>query len=136
MILFTTLLASTCDKPPCNDPTFPPNIAPPLDISNPVLTDTLNYKSGLGFFQILIPNLISLAFVIGVILFVVIMITGAIQWISSGGDKNALEGARGKITNAIVGIVLLFTVYAIIRLVQDFFGITILTLDISKLIIQ
>jgi len=64
------------------------------------------------------------------------LITGAIQWISSGGDKQALESARNKISNALVGIVILFAVFAIINLIETFFGINIMTLDMGALVIQ
>ncbi len=105
-------------------------------ITNPALRETLQRKSGLEFFQDLVPNLVGLAFVVGALVFFFIMIIGAIQWITSGGDKTALEGARGKITNALVGIVILFALFALLKVLEDFFGINILTLDISPLKIE
>lgn len=112
------------------------NLIAQSPITNPLLKDTIRTKTGVEFFQSFIPNLITLGLIIGVIFFLFILIIGAIQWISSGGDKNALEGARSKITNAIVGIVVLFAVFAVLKLVGDFLGITILTLDIGSLTIQ
>jgi len=44
------------------------------------------------------------------------MIIGAIQWISSGGDKASVEAARGKVMNAIIGLIVLFVVFALIKL--------------------
>lgn len=105
-------------------------------IENPVLGPSLQSKSGVGFFQDLLPRMIGLALVIGVIVFFFIMVTGAIQWITSGGDKTAIEGARGKITNALVGVVLLLSVFALLKIIEDFFGINILSLDIGVLKIQ
>ena len=105
-------------------------------ITNPILNSNLQGKSGIEFFQSFIPNLITLGLIIGVVFFLFILIIGAIQWISSGGDKNALEAAKSKITNAMVGIVVLFAVFAVLKVVGDFLGITILTLDIGSLTIQ
>ena len=105
-------------------------------ITNPALRETLQRKSGLEFFQELVPNLVGLAFVIGALVFFFIMIIGAIQWISSGGDKAAIEGARGKIANALVGVVILFGLFALLKVLEDFFGINILTLDIGPLKIE
>ncbi len=105
-------------------------------ITNPALSKTLQGKSGLEFFQDLVPNLVGLAFVVGALVFFFIMIIGAIQWITSGGDKTALEGARGKITNALVGVVVLFGLFALLKVLEDFFGINILTLDIGVLEIK
>lgn len=104
-------------------------------ITNPVLGG-LGKETGQSFFAKAIPSAIGLAFVIGVLIFFFTIIIGAIQWISSGGDKQALESARGKISNALIGIIVLFATFAVIRLIQIFFGITILTIDIGPLIIQ
>lgn len=104
-------------------------------VTNPLLNVTLQKKSGMEFFQIFIPNLITIGLIIGVLFFLFILIIGGIQWISSGGDKNALEAARSKVTNAIVGIIILFSVFAVLLLIQNFFGISILTLDIGSLVI-
>ena len=92
--------------------------------------------TGKEFFQKLIPNLVGLAFVVGAIIFFFIMIIGAIQWISSGGDKTAIEGARGKIVNALVGFVILLSLFALLKVIEGFFGIDILILDIGPLTIQ
>jgi hypothetical protein len=105
-------------------------------IENPVLGPSLQSMTGVGFFQDLLPRMVGLAFLVGVLIFFFIMITGAIQWITSGGDKTALEGARGKITNAIVGVVILLSLFALLKVIEDFFGINILALDIGPLIIQ
>jgi hypothetical protein len=103
---------------------------------NPVLPDQLQHMSGIQYLQKMLPNLIGLAFIIGCIIFFFMLLMGAIQWISSGGDKGKLESARGRITSAIIGIVILLSVFAIMKLVEIFFGINILTLDIGSLIIQ
>ncbi|SRR5260221_7170812 len=104
-------------------------------ITNPLLGD-LNKNTGVSFIQQLIPALIGLALVGGSLIFFFMLIMGAIQWITSGGDKAALEGARGRITQALVGIIILFSAFAIVKLVETFFNIHILTIDIGSLKIQ
>lgn len=105
-------------------------------ITNPVLGPALQGKSGIGFFQSFIPALIGLGFVIGALVFFFVLIIGAIQWIASGGDKAAVESARGKITSAIIGIIILFATFALLKVIEGFFGVNILTLDIGPLKIQ
>lgn len=102
-------------------------------INNPALGPGLQGKTGTEFLQIFLPNMIGLSFVLGVVIFLFIVIVGAIQWIASGGDKAAIESARGKITNAIVGIIILFSLFAVFTLIENFFGINILSLDIDVL---
>ncbi len=113
-------------------------VTPTLDGSfqNPVFGKGLQGLSGLEFFQKLIPALVGLGFLIGTIVFFFVMLLGAIQWIISGGDKAAVEGARGKIMNAIIGLVVLFSLLAFVKLLENFFGIDILTLDIGPLKIE
>lgn len=51
------------------------------------------------------------------------MVYGGIQWVSSGGEKDKIEGARNKITQAIVGLGIVASAWAIYKLVDYFFGI-------------
>jgi len=57
---------------------------------------------------------------------VAMMIMGAFSWMTSGGDKQAVETARLRITYAVTGLALLMSVWAIILILQYFFGITII----------
>ncbi|HTK03149.1 MAG TPA: hypothetical protein VL401_00020 [Alphaproteobacteria bacterium] len=110
------------------------------DISNPAFKNSpLNnlFEAPAGtFLTVLLPNAIGLCFVIASVIFLFMIIIGAIQWISSGGDKAGLEAARGKISSAIIGIVILFATFAIIKVIEGFFGVNILTIDIGPLVIQ
>ena len=110
---------------------------PNTEIKNPVLGPTLQEftqsEGGSAFFSNFLPRLLTLAFIVGALIFFFMFISGAIQWISSGGDKQSLEGARGKITSAIVGLILLFAAYAIIRFLGSFLGVDIFVLDIGQL---
>lgn len=105
-------------------------------ITNPALRPSLQGKSGIEFLQSFLPALVGLGFVIGSITFFFVLLTGAIQWITSGGDKAGLEAAKGKIINAFVGLFLLFCLFAVLKVLEDFFGINILVLDIGPLKIQ
>lgn len=102
-------------------------------ITNPVLNTSVQNLTGNQFFARLLPSLITLGFVVGSIVFVFMLIIGGIQWITAGGDKAALESARSKIMNALIGILILFSLYAIVNVVQRFFGINILRLNIEAL---
>ena|SRR3989344_7962384 len=106
-------------------------------ITNPALGSKLQKLSGTQFFSRLIPSLIGLGFVVGVIVFVFMFILGAIQWISSWGDKGQLEEARGKIIHSLAGLIILFALFALIKVIEHFFlDINILLLDIGVLKIE
>jgi len=74
-----------------------------------------------------VPGIIGAAiafiFVIAVIIALFYLLLGAVKWIFSGGDKAAVEAARGTITAAIVGLVIIFLVFLVFTIVLRFFGL-------------
>jgi len=111
----------------------------PSRITNPLYNiywkALLTNKRSDIFFQKIITNFITLGFIIGILIFFYVLISGAILWMTSGSDKVALEKARGKLTSGFIGIVILFSVFAIIKIIEQFFEIDILTIDFSGLFI-
>lgn len=69
-----------------------------------------------------LTNVISIIFLISGIAFLFMMIIGGFQWIVSGGDKGKVEGAQKRITNAVVGIVVLSLVFLAAKFVGDITG--------------
>lgn len=107
------------------------------DVINPLLDKTLQGKSGLAFFQSFFPAVIGMGFVVGVIIFFFYFLWGAISWIMAGGDKANIEAARGRIVSALAGLIVLFSMFAIIKAIEFFFAdLNILTIDIGPLKIQ
>lgn len=104
-----------------------------LQITNPLLSPQISQTSGGDFFALLLPNLVSLALLIAGVVFLAIMIVGGITWITSGGDKQAIESARSRITNALIGIVIVLSIFAIVKIIEIFFGISLLAFDLKKL---
>jgi hypothetical protein len=95
------------------------------EISNPVGPDFTS--EGTTFFATIIPNAINLGFVAGVIVFFFVFVAGAIQWMTSGGDKASVESARGKVVSAFAGMVILLMLFVILRVIGEFFGLDILS---------
>ena len=80
----------------------------------------------------IISGLIRGALVVAAIVFFFILVIGGIQWIASGGDKANTEAARNRITAALVGLVIVFAAWAIVALIQTFFGINIFQLTLPS----
>lgn len=55
------------------------------------------------------------------------LLIGGLRWITSGGDEKNVASARNMITAAIVGLVVVLLSYAIIKLVETFFGVSIIS---------
>lgn len=105
-------------------------------IRNPVLPESLgggtnpNPNQGGAALGKLIGNLLGALFIAGFLLAFMMLIMGGVQWITAGGDKQALEKARNGITNAIMGLVIVAASYALMNLVGQFFGIDITSITI------
>lgn len=104
-----------------------------MGITNPALDSGLQGLSGAEYISRIVPALISFLFIIGCVAFILYMGLGGIQWITSGGDKVAHEQAKGRITNAVIGLFILFSLYAIIDLAEEFFGVNLTSFDLSDL---
>lgn len=90
-------------------------------------------QGGTGFVSALLSVLITGIIFVGGLYFVFQLLTGAVAWIGSGGDKAQLEQARSKLFSAGIGLVLLFSAFAIITLIQNVFGVNLLLFDIPTL---
>lgn len=74
----------------------------------------------------LISALVGTMLIVAALLAFLYLILGGIKWITSGGDKAGMEEARNKITHAIVGLIIVGAAWAIMTLVQNFLGVTII----------
>lgn len=53
------------------------------------------------------------------------MVYGGVQWTLSGGDKGKVEAAQKSITNAIIGLGITATSFAVFAVIQYLFGVDI-----------
>ncbi|WKZ25368.1 MAG: hypothetical protein QY322_03170 [bacterium] len=100
----------------------------------------IELNQGLGNFQPatgltvegIVSGFIGLVLVVAGLAFFFILVIGGIKWILSGGDKAHTEGARNQITAALVGLVIVFSAWAIIQLIDTFFGVNLMKLTIPS----
>jgi hypothetical protein len=65
----------------------------------------------------------------GVALFVMLLI-GGFNMLLSGGDQKKLEAAKGTITNAIIGLVVIVVAYLILVAIYKFTGVDVTTFKV------
>lgn len=83
--------------------------------------------SDLGAF---VTNVFTLAFGVALLVVLVMLIWGAFEWITSGGDKEAVGKARNRIINALIGLAVLAVAFALGRVAAQFLGFNIFELPI------
>ena len=72
----------------------------------------------------IVSAIINLVFYVGIAMTVIFLIIGGIRYIVSGGDKAGTEAARGMITNAIIGFIVVLGAFAIKAIVEKLLGRT------------
>jgi len=98
----------------------------------------LKTKAGSGFSNLeglsvgrIISGSISLVLVVVSVVFFFILVIGGLKWITSGGDEKKVAAARSQITNALIGLAIVFASWAIMTLIGKLFGITIFGGDMN-----
>jgi len=101
---------------------------PPLTegIYNPAINPWVGRGEGTQIIGKMISRVFGIMIIVGFIICFIYLFMGAFTWMTSGGDKQAVETARLRITYALIGLVILMSVWAIMLLLQHFFGITII----------
>lgn len=96
--------------------------------------DTISIKTSTSDFDSLedltvpgiISGAISLILIVVAIVFFFILVLGGLRWVTSGGDEKKVGEARAQITNALIGLAIVFAAWAIMKLIGTVFGIDIL----------
>lgn len=71
----------------------------------------------------LISTGVSVIMILAGILVFVFLVWGGMEWILSGGDKTKVESAQKRITNALVGLAIIASSWALIKIISYFFGV-------------
>jgi hypothetical protein len=80
------------------------DITPP-----PATTVTINF---------IIETFVDFVLGAGIVVFLLYFMWGSLEWLTSAGDKGRLQMARDKITNALIGLIILATVFGVMEIVK------------------
>lgn len=100
-------------------------------LRNPVLPPELGggagqtTDQGLTNISRIVSALSAMILIISLLYFFIVLITGGIAWMTSEGDKTKLENARNKITNGMIGLIIVAAAWALFTIAGDFVGIDI-----------
>lgn len=92
-------------------------------INNPTLNPTLQTTAGLGKYLAIFWRS---AYIISGVILLMYLIYGGITWLTSAGDKEAVEKSKKVLTNAVIGITILAISFPIIVIVETVLGVDIL----------
>jgi len=73
----------------------------------------------------IINALVPYIFALAGLALLFILIWGGFELMTSAGDPKKMESAKGKITNAVVGFIVIFVAYWLVQILEVIFGLTI-----------
>ena len=112
-----------------------------LSFAGSVSAQDVNLLNGTSPFNSLFektPDIWSVAFVniafgfAGVIAFITLLM-GGIQWITAGGDKDAIEKSKRRVVNSLIGLTIVFSVYVVVLIIETLFGVNIRQFNIPNI---
>ena len=74
----------------------------------------------------LLSNLLGIALIASGIMLLGYLMYGGIRHMNAGGDIDKMEEGRKAMTNALIGFVLVISTYAIMKVIETVFGVSIL----------
>lgn len=101
-------------------------LAQATEITNPVVTA----RFGSGTPSVAFANMIVMvwrtAITLGSLAVLVMLVMGGLGWITAGGDKGKIEQSRDRMTQSVIGLLVLIGTLAISVFIGNAFGINLL----------
>lgn len=91
------------------------------------LGNITSFTSSFDLFERMLSNIIGVLTIIAGLWFIFMLFSGAISWLGAGNDKQAVQSAQKKITNAAIGLLIVVLAYTLIGIIGTFLGLPILS---------
>lgn len=87
-------------------------------------TPPANPLARFGTLGAVLGFVMNIVFYVGIALTIIFLIMGGVRYITSGGSKEGSEAARGMITNAVIGFIVVLGAFAIKTILVNVLGAT------------
>ncbi len=96
-------------------------------ITNPVINEKFGNISGgntgAKIIGSLLGNVFNVMIIAGAVILIIMIIWSGIAIIGGSGDKERVQNAQRRLTNSIIGFIILICVFAIANFIGGFFGL-------------
>ena len=82
------------------------------------------FKLGAAGVYPILSDILKYVYVFGGLLLLFYIIYGGFHMILASGDEKGLIEAKGKITNALIGFIILFVAYWLVQILEIILGVT------------
>lgn len=86
-------------------------------------TDPINPIGGIGTFGELVNWVLNLFMIIGVGVVLIMLALGFVKYVTSQGEKDAVESAKNTLTYAVIGGVGLLLIFVLRNIILDLLGV-------------
>jgi hypothetical protein len=83
--------------------------------------------------SLLIKNAINIALGLGGVYFFFNLLKGGFEYINGGGDKDKIHQAYERIKNSLIGVIIIFSSFVILFIIETVFGISIRNANLPNL---
>lgn len=98
-------------------------MTPTPGIYNPVINSLFGTGRGEVILAQIVANFLKITYLVAGLVLLAMLIWGGIQWMTAGGDKEAVTRAQKRITSALIGFVIFMAVFAIINFIAPAVGL-------------
>ena len=95
-------------------------------LGNPIIGPN---DPGTSTFTKFISTMIGIMTIVGIIWFIFVLFSGAIAWLSSGGDKQKLQNAQKQITTGLTGLIIVLSAIFLAKIAGSIFGMDLLNIQ-------
>lgn len=92
-------------------------------VCNPLLQNCNQVSQPENYFNSVVQTIIGIFFIFAVIYFIWHFILASFRYITSEGDDKKISQAKTDITNTIVGLAIVFCVFAVLKFIGTVLGI-------------
>ena len=92
-------------------------------ICNPVLKNCVSSTNPTQYTNNVLSTVVSLFFIVGIIYFFWHLIFAGYHLIGSDGDPKKIETAKNELTYSVLGLIVIFSIFAILKFVGVVLGI-------------
>ncbi len=92
-------------------------------IENPFIDENIRNLEGTEYFNRALPFIFNIFILLGVIYFFIKLIVASYNFLTAGHSQNKYEEARDTLIYSFIGIGIILSFYALVRLVGYMFGL-------------
>jgi len=106
-------------------------------ITNPAIDPKLGLMpsiiGGSGALEAILSTVVTLVLIVSGVVAFLLLLYGGFEYITAGGDKEATQKASKRLTSALIGLTIVFSTFAIISLIEQIFGVSLIKFTIPTI---